>query len=54
MPVVFDLGAEKTSYINENESEKSLNLQPALILALTRNRRRIEMLAFQKQAQSPH
>jgi hypothetical protein len=51
---VFDLGSAKTSYINQNETPKSLNLKLALILALTKIRRQIEMLACQKQAQSPH
>jgi hypothetical protein len=30
----------------------SLNLEPALILAFTKNRRRIEVLAYRKHAQS--
>jgi hypothetical protein len=38
----------------ENILRNHFNLEPALILALTKIRPRIEMLACQKQAQSSH
>jgi hypothetical protein len=40
--------------IRENTLRSRLNLEPALILALTKIRPRIEVLACQKQAQSSH
>jgi hypothetical protein len=43
----------RTSYINTNETQgELLNLEPALIFALTNIRPRIEALTCQKQAQS--
>jgi hypothetical protein len=49
--VVFNLGYAKTSYINQNETQNRLNLEPALILAFTKIHPRNEVLACQKQAQ---
>jgi hypothetical protein len=51
--VVFNLGYAKTSYI-KTKHRNSLNCELALILALTKIRPRIEVLAYRKQAQSSH
>jgi hypothetical protein len=52
--VAFNLEFAKTSHINQNEKGNRLNLEPALILALTKIRSRIEVLACEKQAQPSH
>jgi hypothetical protein len=52
--VVFNLGYAKTSYMNKTKHNNRLKLEPALILALTKIRPRIEVLTCQKQAQSSH
>jgi hypothetical protein len=46
--VVFSLGYAKTSYINQNESQEPIDLEPALILALTKIWPRIKTLLCQK------
>jgi hypothetical protein len=50
--MVFNLWYEETSDINQNKTQEPL--EPNLILALTKIRPRIEVLACQKQAQSSH
>jgi hypothetical protein len=39
--VVLNLGYAKTCHINQNKHRNHLNLEPALILALTKIRQRI-------------
>jgi hypothetical protein len=41
----YPRGYAKTSYINQNKHRDGLNLQPALILARTKIRPRIDVLA---------
>jgi hypothetical protein len=67
-PVIFNLwnlyprgcektflgGYSKTFHNNQNETKNRLNLEPALILALTKIRPRTGVLACQKQGQSSH
>jgi hypothetical protein len=52
--VALHLEYVKTSYINQNWTQEHLNLEPVLILTLTKIRPWIEVLACQKQAQSSH